>query len=337
MIRPTRLFTICFLPTIVLALASLAAAADETVDFNDLSLADGNPSYSGSGGVTSDVTGYYFNGPTANSTAVNNMEQLSGDNGLVGTFSSGSPAPIVFGNISDTSDPNSPGYPGNWAGFGYSNVNDTTDPGYTNQFAAYPGVGAGAGLNGAPDNYAIGFGYLNANANQAQPFAFNTANPDPSQLALLPQFQIPSGYQIQSLEVTNTTYDVLSFLEGGGGAKVFGPGDWYQLTIYGTNAQGQVLPNQYDYYLANFQNGNSTIIESWQTLSLASTLSGATTLYFNVTSTDNGPYGMNTPGYFALDNIVIQPVPEPSSLALLATAACGLAAIAWRRRRGAQR
>ena len=35
------------------------------------------------------------------------------------------------------------------------------------------------------------------------------------------------------------------------------------------------------------------------------TLSGAESLAFTLTSTDNGPYGMNTPAFFAVDNIVV--------------------------------
>jgi Domain of unknown function (DUF4465) len=290
----------------------------ETVDFNDLPLA----------------TGSFFNGPTANAVPVDSVEQLFGDSALVGTFASGGPAPVQFTNESDTE------FAGSWTGFAYSNVNNTADGSFTNQYAAYTGVGAGPGVGGNADNYAIGFGYLDPNSAQSnllQTFSFDVKNPDPAQLALLPHFQIPSGYQISSLDVANTTYAAMTMINGGNGATPFGANSWFQLSIYGTNAQGQVLPGIYNFFLDQGANPLST----WTTLPLASTLSGATTLYFNLTSSDvpsgqDDLFGMNTPGYFALDNVVILPTPEPSTFVLACAAACGLMAVARRRRsRGA--
>jgi Domain of unknown function (DUF4465)/PEP-CTERM motif len=43
---------------------------------------------------------------------------------------------------------------------------------------------------------------------------------------------------------------------------------------------------------------------------------GSESLAFTLTSTDNGPFGMNTPAYFAVDNHVSLAVPEPSSVVL---------------------
>ena len=50
---------------------------------------------------------------------------------------------------------------------------------------------------------------------------------------------------------------------------------------------------------------------------------------FTMSSSDNGMFGMNTPAYFAMDNLV---VPEPSSLTLGA-----LAGLTLLRRRRATR
>ncbi|HVU85799.1 MAG TPA: DUF4465 domain-containing protein [Pirellulales bacterium] len=275
----------------VIALGQPAAA--EVVDFNDISLANANPSYVPG---TNIVTGYYFNGPTANSVP---STDPYGDPTLDGTFAVGSPASIELSNsYVPSSDPSS----ASWSGFAISNVNDPNDAGYLNQYAAVTGVGAGPGVGGNPDNYAVDFGYLDQKANGAQSFNFDPSNP--TQLAMLPHVQLPAGYQIQSMDVTNTTYAVMSMLNGDQFAKQFGPGDFFELSVYGTNAAGQVLPNSVNFYLADFLNGASSIVENWTTLDLSS-LSAASTLYFNLSSSDVGAFGMNTPGYFALDNVHI--------------------------------
>ena len=46
---------------------------------------------------------------------------------------------------------------------------------------------------------------------------------------------------------------------------------------------------------------------------------------------------MNTPAYFAIDNLVLgtQSVPEPGGLVLMATGLMGLSGLVWKRRRSA--
>ncbi len=185
---------------------------------------------------------------------------------------------------------------GSWSGWSYSNVNDTTTPGYGNQYAAYTGTGFGGS-----GNYAVGY----------------VGNPDYGDV--LPTITIPDGMQVQSAMFTNTTYAALSMLDGDWAAKQFGPSDWFKLTIIGEGASNNVV-GSVNFDLAQ----NGSIVNTWQLVNLSS-LSGARTLEFDLSSTDNDPvYGMNTPAYFAMDNLTLSPVPEPSTLALL----CG-AGIAW--------
>jgi hypothetical protein len=54
-------------------------------------------------------------------------------------------------------------------------------------------------------------------------------------------------------------------------------------------------------------------------------------LGFALTSTDNGAFGMNTPAYFAMDNLAVVPIPEPSAAWLLA-GGIGILGLAVRRR-----
>ena len=151
----------------------------ETIDFSDLSLTPNS----------------YFDGPAGTIPATD----LYGDDLQSGPINSGSPAAIGLTN--DYED-------GYWTGFAYSNVDDTTTAGYMNQFAAY----TGAGVAGPGSTYAIANGYLDQQPSAYQDFSFDPT--DPTQLGYLPHMEIPSGYGIQSIEVTNSTYAALSMLEG---------------------------------------------------------------------------------------------------------------------------
>ena len=191
---------------------------------------------------------------------------------------------------------------GTWSGWSYSNVHDTTTPGYGNQYAAFPGTGVGGS-----GNYAVG--YVG----------------DPNFGGMLPSITIPNGMQVQSAMFTNTTYAALSMLNGDSFAKQFGPTDWFKLTITGEGASNNVV-GSVDFYLAQ----NGSIMNTWQSVDLSS-LSAAKTLVFDLTSSDTGLYGMNTPAYFAMGDLTLSSVPEPATLAML----CGglIAGLVWVYRR----
>ena len=126
-----------------------------------------------------------------------------------------------------------------------------------------------------------------------------------TQLAQLPYLTLPFGACIQGTEVANTTYAALSMLYGDSFAAQFAAGDWFALTVYGTNANNVLLANSVTFYLADYRQVNGTpdyIISQWTPLNLSS-LAGATCLYFNLTSSDSGENGMNTPAYFAVNDI----------------------------------
>lgn len=285
--------------SVVLYAAPTATAT--VVDFEDLG--PGSNAYTGTGG------GYYWNGPDPNGTE--EPDPWGGSLPVkVGTFQSGG---IHFANRYNTNY-------GSWGGFAYSNTTDTTTAGYTNQFSAYAGSGYGPGS----DNYGVGFGYVdNLNSSSA------------SELQQLPCFELPTDACIQSAMVTNTTYAALSMLQGDGFAKKFGgtsgnDPDWFKLTVYGTDATGNVLSSDVNLYLADYRGASDYIVDQWTLLDL-SPLADAHRLYFNLTSSDVGDYGMNTPGYFAIDNISVTTVPEPSVLALLCGA--GIVGAIWTHRR----
>jgi len=208
-----------------------------------------------------------------------------------------------------------------WDGFAYSNKTDTTTRGYLNQYSAITGSGAS---NSA--TYAVGFVNLWGD---------------------LPRIDVPEGTSLVSAQVTNTTYAYYSMLEGDQFAKKFGGSsgndpDWFKLTIFGKDLAGQLL-GLIEFYLADFRFENNLqdyIVNTWQTIDLTS-IGNARILEFSLDSSDVGPWGMNTPAYFALDNLVFQTaggnggevIPEPASMTILGTAFLAMSGVLVLRKR----
>ena len=260
----------------------------ETVSFDDLTLTPDS----------------YWNGPDPNGT--DEPDPWGGALPVkVGSFTSGGVSFVNRHNLNY----------GSWTGFAYSNTTDTTTPGFLNQYSAYPGSGYGPGS----DNYGVAFGYL------------DVLDPgDTDQLRQLPYFELPDDTFVQSAYVTNATYAALSMLAGDDFAKKFGGAtgddpDWFKLTAYGTDASGTLLQDTVEFYLADYRftdNSADYVVDEWTSIDL-SPLAGAKHVYFNLASTDVGDWGMNTPAYFAIDNLEFGVVPEPSTIAMLT--GCGLA------------
>ncbi len=177
-----------------------------------------------------------------------------------------------------------------WGNFTYSNRTDTTTAGFTNDRSAITGDGAGAGQ----DNYGVSFG--------------GGAYIDFGQSTL-----------VNSAELTNTTYAYLSMLNGDGFAKQFEAGDFFRLTINGLDSGGGIISS----VLFSLAEGTD-LVDEWTFVDL-SALGSVHGLSFDYSSSDVGQFGINTPTYFAIDNIDIQPVPAPGALILFASALAGFA------------
>src|SRR5690606_21886899 len=139
--------------------------------------------------------------------------------------------------------------------------------------------------------------------------------------------------------VTNTTFGALAVRDGNDGGfgfvRQFGPGDWFKLEIIGHDGEGVPVGAPIEFYLADYRDGATFVASDWHTVDLT-TLAGAESLHFAMTSTDNDPeVGMNTPAYFAMDNLVLAQVPEPSAW-MLALAGGGLLWVVRRRRSAAR-
>ena len=204
---------------------------------------------------------------------------------------------------------------GSWDGFTYSNQSDNTTAGWTNQFSAF----AGSGANGS-SSYAVAY---------VSTYFGNQ-----------PTITFDSAVNVSGAHITNTTYAALSMTYGDDFAKAFGGAsgndeDWFKLTAYGFDALGNST-GSVDFYLADYRfsdNSQDYIIQDWTFVDFSS-LGAVSKITFNVTSSDNNPlFGLNTPAYFAMDNLIATPVPEPSQFALLFAGLALLGAAARQRRR----
>lgn len=222
---------------------------------------------------------------------------------LAGSYSNGG---LTFPNFYNTTY-------SSWDGWAYSTTADQVTGNYTNQFSAITGTGfEGTGV------YSV--------------FYQNIYTPAPI------IFDNPAV--VNSIQITNTTYAALDMANGSGFSKKFGgtsgtDADWFKLTIEGKN--GGVSSGTVDFYLADYRfadSGQDYIITQWTPVVLSS-LGTIDELNFSLESTDVGIWGMNTPGYFALDQIDLTDavVPEPVSAALIWGSIAAVALAVQRRHR----
>lgn len=178
---------------------------------------------------------------------------------------------------------------GSWNNFTYSNKTDITTAGYLNDRSAISGSGLGLGQ----DNYAVA--YLDSYNSVKPTIVFNGIT------------------NVNSVYFTNTTYTYLAMKNGNDGylgLTPFDSEDYFTLIINGLAQDGSILNTQY-FSLANGTN----IINDWEQVNL-SNLGLVYGLSFDLLSSDIGPWGMNTPAYFAMDNLDIRPIPVPAAFVL---------------------
>ncbi len=177
-----------------------------------------------------------------------------------------------------------------WQGFSISSIADGTTAGFTNQYAAFPGSGAGGS-----DQYAVAF------------------QSDAAATASWPTIRRAAGdvRAFESIDVANTTYAALSMRDGDMFAKKFGgpsgnDPDFFTLIIEGVNESGAVI-GQVDFVLADYRSADPAgdfIRGGWSRVDVSS-IGSAAALRLRFESSDVGDFGINTPTYAAIDNIVL--------------------------------
>lgn len=195
---------------------------------------------------------------------------LNGADGLGGFYSEGA---FYYNNYNPSWK--------SWSGFSLSNNTDTLTEDFKNQYSSF----AGGGFNES-DNFIVanGFGPMTIEL----PYHAN-------------------GHQLKGVYLTNATYAALSMRNGDDIAKKFGGDsgndeDWYKVDIIGFDYKG-VPTDTIEFYLADYRFSNNSldyIVKDWTWVDL-SELGAVTKLELQLSSSDVGQYGMNTPAYICMD------------------------------------
>lgn len=234
------------------------------------------------------------------------------DNGDPGNLEAGQSVsnPIVSGGVSfdNTYGVDESGVYPYWLGFAGSAVSTvvsgTAKGAFTDQYASYPGGGFGS------PTYMVAY--------------------DSAAVISLPVPTTVSGFQI-----ANTAYAYCTMANGDeynfAPPLVSGTG-WFAVTATGRLA-GEVQGTA-EFLLADLRGAEPLGIRSgWAWFDLAA-LGTVDRIEFSFAGAPNqyGVGGLLTPAYFAMDDLTVAAVPEPSGLVLLATAGAIGGLVWWRRR-----
>lgn len=158
-----------------------------------------------------------------------------------------------------------------WSGFSYSNQTDLETASYTN-YSAYSPTGGGAD---ASSNFVIAYVYGGT------------------------QMSFEAPVNLTSMQVTNSVW-AYKFMTGeDGSGHDYETDDYFKLSIRGKYEDG-TFSDPIDFYLGDFTNGNTTIIEDWTIVDLSS-LNDVVGLEFQLAALDTW-----TPYYFCLDNLIYE-------------------------------
>lgn len=124
-------------------------------------------------------------------------------------------------------------------------------------------------------------------------------------------FNTDKAYELVGGYFNLNSYTFYSILYGDGYARAFTEGDELTLTVHGVDADAN--EKSLDITLASFSNGGLTASTGWKYVDLSS-LGTVEEIYFTMSSTDSGQWGMNTPGYFCLDKLMVKESSNTSSV-----------------------
>ncbi len=166
----------------------------------------------------------------------------------------------------------------------YASTDIAANGDYIQQLTVYGEPGKG-GHNGSA-NFCVHNGYVDAS----------------SWKTTLPSIEFKDGVEriIDHMYVTCTTYLAHVYVNGNGFSKAATESDWFKVTATGYDANGTVV-GETEFMLCE----GTTAKTTWEKWDL-SVLGKVQKVTFNLTGTDVGDYGLNTPAYFAYDDVAVR-------------------------------
>lgn len=197
-----------------------------------------------------------------------------------------------------------------WAGFAYSNR--TYNPADYMPGDCYPGDGSNGNPHPVPtgwssEAYAVPGHDAGTSPNSAN-YAMGYVTPD-----FKPTTNFSAPTRLDGMYITNNNYAYYILKEGDPNhwARQFHSGDYLKLIVSGKDLNGDAI-GTVNYYLADFRDAASRtdnprkdnyISDQWTWVDLSSLGGNVKSLEFRMYSTDSGAFGINTPTYFAMDNL----------------------------------
>ena len=186
-----------------------------------------------------------------------------------------------------------------WSGFAYSNETDTAANSYTNQFSAITGQDvSGAG------NYGVGALSMKW---------WDDYSIDPLSVSLHPGMK-PHGSVVEGAYFTNTTYTYLTMKEGDawGFSDPFGGAsgneeDFLKMLVRGIDVAGNYVDSTVEFYLGDYRSADDSLdylVDEWTWVDLSG-LGAIAEIEFSLEGSDTGMFGLNTPAYFAMDDLTL--------------------------------
>ena len=175
---------------------------------------------------------------------------------------------------------------GSWNGFSISNVTDNSTAGFGNQYGSFTGGG-------------------NTSTNFAVFYPNGTIS-------------VNGGGVIESFYISNTSYSAIAMRDGDSFSKQFGSPNDASGTPDGTNGEDyfrvwvivendtQTAKDSLEFYLADYRFADPNddyIVNGWEFIDLTSLNVAASSISFRFESSDVGQWGINTPQYFAIDDV----------------------------------
>ena len=200
-----------------------------------------------------------------------------------------------------------------WDGFCPAIGGDQTDygqPGSSGSWTTYfGGCMAGGGC-------VINDGSVTADPTQPYFVAYysNWAVEGPSNQVMFVDKDGNTTFEPVGVYVCNHPWPYYGCEHGDGFGAPFAEGDYFQLIAHGVAADGSETTTSIN--LVEFTNGQLHALNDWTFFDLSS-LGEVESVYFTMTSTDTGDYGMNTAAYFCMDKFQVKgeggdtPGPEP--------------------------